>query len=52
MNKLRLRGHPLELFFDLVFVFAVSQLSVFLLEQLPWRSMLGTLLGFAKLAEE
>jgi low temperature requirement protein LtrA len=34
---------PLELFFDLVFVFAVSQLSDSLQEHLSWRGMLETL---------
>jgi len=34
---------PLELFFDLVFVFAVSQLSDTLQEHLSWRGMLETL---------
>lgn len=34
---------PLELFFDLVFVFAVSQLSHHLLEHLSWRGTLETL---------
>ena len=33
---------PLELFFDLVFVFAVSQLSHHLLEHLSWRGALET----------
>ena len=34
---------PLELFFDLVFVFAVSQLSHHLLDQLSWRGAAETL---------
>src|SRR6187401_2861523 len=34
---------PLELFFDLVFVFAVSQLSHHLVEHLSWRSAAETL---------
>jgi len=34
---------PLELFFDLVFVFAVSQLSHHLLEHLTWRGAAETL---------
>jgi low temperature requirement protein LtrA len=34
---------PLELFFDLVFVFAVSQLSHHLLEHLSWRGAAETL---------
>jgi low temperature requirement protein LtrA len=34
---------PLELFFDLVFVFAVSQLSRHLLEHLTWRGAAETL---------
>ena len=34
---------PLELFFDLVFVFAVSQLSHHLLEHLSWRGAIETL---------
>lgn len=34
---------PLELFFDLVFVFAVSQLSHHLLEHLSWRGVAETL---------
>jgi hypothetical protein len=34
---------PLELFFDLVFVFAVSQLSHHLLTQLSWRGAAETL---------
>src|SRR3954470_16621061 len=34
---------PLELFFDLVFVFAVSQLSHHLLEHLSWRGAVETL---------
>jgi low temperature requirement protein LtrA len=34
---------PLELFFDLVFVFAVSQLSYHLLEHLTWRGAAETL---------
>jgi low temperature requirement protein LtrA len=34
---------PLELFFDLVFVFAVSQLSHHLLNHLSWRGGLETL---------
>ncbi len=34
---------PLELFFDLVFVFAVAQLSHHLLENLSWRGMAETL---------
>jgi low temperature requirement protein LtrA len=33
---------PLELFFDLVFVFAVSQLSHHLLEHLDWRGAAET----------
>jgi low temperature requirement protein LtrA len=33
---------PLELFFDLVFVFAVSQLSHHLLEHLSWRGVAET----------
>jgi low temperature requirement protein LtrA len=33
---------PLELFFDLVFVFAVSQLSEYLLEHLSWRGAAET----------
>ncbi len=39
------RGHeviPLELFFDLVFVFAVSQLSHYLLAHLSWRGAAQT----------
>lgn len=35
---------PLELFFDLVFVFAVSQLSHHLLEHLTWRGAAETLI--------
>ena len=31
------RVHPMELFFDLVFVFAVTQLSHYLLEHHDWR---------------
>lgn len=34
---------PLELFFDLVFVFAVSQLSLYLLNHLTWRGGAETL---------
>jgi low temperature requirement protein LtrA len=34
---------PLELFFDLVFVFAVSQLSHYLLTHLSWRGAAETL---------
>ena len=34
---------PLELFFDLVFVFAVAQLSHHLLEHLSWRGAAETL---------
>jgi low temperature requirement protein LtrA len=34
---------PLELFFDLVFIFAVSQLSHHLLDQLSWRGAAETL---------
>ena len=34
---------PLELFFDLVFVFAVSQLSHHLLDHLTWRGAAETL---------
>jgi low temperature requirement protein LtrA len=34
---------PLELFFDLVFVFAVSQLSHYLLDHLSWRGAAETL---------
>ena len=34
---------PLELFFDLVFVFAVSRLSHHLLEHLSWRGVTETL---------
>jgi low temperature requirement protein LtrA len=34
---------PLELFFDLVFVFAISQLSMHLLEHLHWRGLAQTL---------
>jgi len=34
---------PLELFFDLVFVFAVSQLSHHLLDHLSWRGAAETL---------
>lgn len=34
---------PLELFFDLVFVFAVSQLSLYLLNHLSWRGGAETL---------
>jgi low temperature requirement protein LtrA len=34
---------PLELFFDLVFVFAVSQLSQYLLTNLSWRGAIETL---------
>lgn len=34
---------PLELFFDLVFVFAVSQLSRHLLDNLSWRGAAETL---------
>jgi low temperature requirement protein LtrA len=33
---------PLELFFDLVFVFAVSQLSEYLLQHLSWRGAAET----------
>ncbi|WP_426404458.1 low temperature requirement protein A [Streptomyces sp. R-07] len=33
---------PLELFYDLVFVFAVSQLSHHLLEHLTWRGAART----------
>jgi low temperature requirement protein LtrA len=33
---------PLELFFDLVFVFAVSQLSHHLLDHLSWRGAAET----------
>lgn len=33
---------PLELFFDLVFVFAISQLSAHLLEHLTWRGVAET----------
>jgi low temperature requirement protein LtrA len=34
---------PLELFFDLVFIFAVSQLSHHLLDELSWRGAAETL---------
>jgi low temperature requirement protein LtrA len=37
------RVTPLELFFDLVFVFGVSQLSHHLLSQLSWRGAAETL---------
>src|SRR6478672_11050265 len=47
-NALRSPGQtyevtPLELFFDLVFVFAVSQLSHHLLTHLSWRGVAETL---------
>ena len=43
-DKNKSRGvSPLELFFDLVFVFAVSQLSHHLLERLHWRGLAETL---------
>ena len=32
-------GHPLELFFDLVFVFAITQVSHLLLEHLTWEGL-------------
>jgi low temperature requirement protein LtrA len=34
---------PLELFYDLVFVFAISQLSQHLLDDLSWRGAAETL---------
>ena len=36
----------MELFFDLVFVFAVTQLSHYLLEHHDWRGILQTLVMF------
>ena len=33
----------IELFFDLIYVFAISQLSEYLLENLTWRGALETL---------
>jgi Bacterial low temperature requirement A protein (LtrA) len=43
----RAAGHPLELFFDLVFVFALTQVTGFLTHHLTW---LGMLQGAALLA--
>ena len=40
------RVTPLELFFDLVYVFAVTQLSHLLLEHLSLRGVLETLILF------
>ena len=40
------RVTPLELFFDLVYVFAVTQLSHLLLEHLSLRGLLETLMLF------
>ncbi|ALC24987.1 low temperature requirement protein A [Streptomyces pristinaespiralis] len=41
-TRLRRQVSPLELFYDLVFVFAVSQLSHHLLEHLTWRGAAET----------
>ena len=32
---------PLELFFDLVFVFALTQVTAFMADELGWRGLLG-----------
>src|SRR5919205_4131714 len=40
---------PLELFFDLVFVFAITQITAFMAEDIGWRSALRGLVLFALL---